>query len=134
MAKTLHKIYSDIDLTFARNPITGDISFSYDEMAIIRSVRNLIQTNFYERLMQPDVGSNVEFYLFELNTMISASSLETEVSNVINNYEPRARLLSVHAILNDDQNSFYLEIKFEQNIPTNPYFRDSANEYDLPFA
>lgn len=120
MAKTLKKIYSDIDLTFSRNPITGDISFSYDELAIIRSVRNLILTNFYERLMQPDVGSNVDHYLFELNTMISTSSLETEVSNVIKNYEPRARLLSVHAVLNDDQNSFNMEIKFFVGNNTTP--------------
>lgn len=110
--RTLDKIYADLDLTFTRNPITGDIPFKYDEQAVIRSVRNLLQTNFYERPFQPDVGSNIDAHLFELTTTLSAGSIETEVRNVINNYEPRARIISVHVVVQEDLNRFYIELEF----------------------
>ena len=112
MATTLQKIYSDLDLTFAMNPITKDVSLSYDDTAVIRSVRNLLLTNFYERLFQPDLGSNVNGYLFEPTTVITASALETEIKNTIINYEPRVNLIDVNVLSLDDQNAFFVELKF----------------------
>jgi len=112
MAQTLQKIYSDLDLTFARNPVTGDVSFSYDDQAVVRSVRNLLLTNFYERPMQPDLGSNMSAYLFEPTTAITASALESEIRDVINNYEPRAQVKEINVIAIEDKNSFYIELTF----------------------
>jgi len=117
---TLQKIYSDLDLTFTRNPVTGDVSISYDEQAVIRSMRNLLLTNFYERLFQPGLGSNVEGYLFEPSTAITASSLETEIRNVIKNYEPRVNLISVKVLSIEDQNAFYVELQFFVGNSTEP--------------
>ena len=112
MAQTLQKIYSDLDLTFTRNPVTGDVSFSYDDQAVIRSVRNLLLTNFYERPMQPDLGSNMTAYLFEPMTAITASALESEIRDVINNYEPRAQVKDINVIAIEDKNAFYIELSF----------------------
>ena len=39
-------IYSDLDLTFRRQPVKGDVSFSYDEQAVIRSIKNLFPIGF----------------------------------------------------------------------------------------
>ena len=89
---TLQKIYSDLDLTFTASPATGDVSISYDEQSVIRSVRNLLMTNYYERPFQPTLGSNLNALLFEPISAITASSIETEITNVINNYEPRATI------------------------------------------
>ena len=112
MAQTLRKIYSDLDLTFTRNPVTGDVSLSYDDQAVIRSVRNLLLTNFYERPMQPDLGSNMSSYLFEPMTAITASALESEIRNAIKNYEPRAQVKEINVIAIEDKNAFYIELTF----------------------
>jgi len=120
MAQTLKKIYSDLDLTFARNPVTGDISFSFDDQAVIRSVRNLLLTNFYERPMQPDLGSNMSAYLFEPATAITASALESEIRDVINNYEPRAQINNIKVIAIEDKNAFYIELSFFISNNTEP--------------
>lgn len=109
---TLKKIYSDLDLTFTRNPVTGDVSIGYDEQAVIRSVRNLLLTNFYERPFQPLLGSNVEAHLFEPATALTASSIETEIKNVISNFEPRADLVNINVIALEDINTFYIELTF----------------------
>ena len=107
---TLNHIYSDIDLTFTRNPSTGDISIGYDSQAVIRSIRNLLLTNYNERPMQPLLGSNLDAHLFQLTTAITASSIETEIKNVINNFEPRATIHNLQVIAMEDINSFYIEL------------------------
>jgi hypothetical protein len=38
----LQKIYSDLDLTFKKLPVTNDVAISDDEQAVVRSVRNLL--------------------------------------------------------------------------------------------
>ena len=43
--------FRDIDLDFDRNIVTNDVNVVEDVVAIKRSVRNLIQTNYYERLL-----------------------------------------------------------------------------------
>ena len=89
MATALKKIYSDLDLSFNRNPVTGDIAISYDEQAILRSVRNLLLTNFYERPFQPDLGSNLTGLLFENTSAAMESIITREIKDCITNYEPR---------------------------------------------
>lgn len=106
------KLYSDLDLKFTPNPVTGDVSFSYDETAVIRAIRNLVLTNFYERPFQPDLGSNINAFLFEQMTIITASALEQEILNLINNYEPRAKETVVKVIAMEDQNAFIVNLEF----------------------
>jgi phage baseplate assembly protein W len=106
------KLYSDIDFTFYKKPGIGDVALSYDEQAVIRSVRNLLSTRHYERLFNPDIGSNVDSLLFEMVSPITASILETEVANVLKNYEPRAIVKSVLVEANPDNNSYNVTITF----------------------
>ncbi len=89
MATALKKIYSDLDLSFNRNPVTGDIAISYDEQAVLRSVRNLLLTNRFERPFQPNLGSNLTGLLFENTTPDMESIIATEIRDCITNYEPR---------------------------------------------
>jgi len=117
---TLKKIYSDIDLTFTPSPSTGDVSMSYDEQSVIRSVRNLLMTNFYERPFQPTLGSNLNALLFEPISAITSSSLETEITNVINNYEPRATIDNVKVVAIPDANAFHINLSFYIGNNTTP--------------
>lgn len=109
---TLNKLYSDLDFTFTRKPVTGDISLSYDATAVTRSIRNLLQTRHYDRLFNPDLGSNLDSILFENMGPSSASILEKEILNVIANYEPRAKLTTVNVKASPDQNGYYVTLTY----------------------
>ena len=119
MAK-INKIYADIDLTFNRVPVSGDIALRYDDQAVIASVRNLLLTNFYERPFQPDLGSNINAILFEPTTSLTAGILETEIRNVINNYEPRVQIDGLTVNPNADGNTFLIDLSFYIGNNTTP--------------
>lgn len=118
---TLNKIYSDIDFTFTKKPVTGDVALSYDTQAVIRSVRNLLSTRYYERPFNPNLGSNVDALLFEMVSPLTATSLETEIRNTIENYEPRARINDVAVVAQPENNSYNVTLSFyieNATIPT----------------
>ena len=108
----LKKIYSDIDFTFTKKPVVGDIALSFDEMAVVRSVRNLLLTKHYEKPFNPDIGSNIDAILFEPITPITATTLEKEVESVITNYEKRAKLKEIVVAPYPDRNAYDVTISF----------------------
>lgn len=108
----LQKIYSDLDLTFRKLPVTNDVALSYDEQAVIRSIRNLLLTGFYERPFQPQLGSNLNKLLFEPADQLTANLIESEVKNVISNFEPRVTINTITATVSPDENSFNLSMTF----------------------
>jgi phage baseplate assembly protein W len=109
---TLKKIYSDIDLTFNRVPVTGDIAISYDNQAVIRSVSNLLLTNHFERPFQPGIGSNLEKLLFENVSPMMEGSISREIEDCINNYEPRVKLNEIKVTASDGQNGYNVSLSF----------------------
>ena len=106
------QVFKDINLSLARHPITGDIASLSNIEAVKRSVRNLINTNFYERPFHPEIGSNVRSILFEPVSPIVASVLERHVRDVVENFEPRAELIDVLVSDNADANEYRVQIKF----------------------
>ena len=111
MAK-LSKIYSDIDFTFTKKPVTGDVALSYDDQAVIRSIRNLLLTNHFERPFNPELGSNLNALLFELVSPLTATALEREISTMISNYEPRANLKEIIVTPLPDNNAYNVYLSF----------------------
>ena len=103
-------IYSDLDLTFRKLPSTGDVSLKYDEQSVIRSIRNLLSTNLYERLFQPKVGSTLNKLLFEPVSPLTASLIEDEIARMINNYEPRATISQLFFQASPDSNQFNVSL------------------------
>jgi phage baseplate assembly protein W len=103
-------IYSDLDLTFRKSPSTGDVSMKYDEQAVIKSIRNLLSTNLYERLFQPNVGSSLNKLLFEPVSPLTASLIEDEIARMINNYEPRATISQLFVQASPDSNQFNVSL------------------------
>ena len=112
MVQTLKKRYSDIDFSFRRTPGKNDIALSYDEMAVIRSVRYLLLTKKYERPFQSGIGSRLEQLLFEPVSFTTASSLKTEIEATLQNYEPRVTLAQVTVDENPDNNSYSVGLLF----------------------
>jgi len=109
---TLPKIYSDIDFTFTKKPVTGDVALSYDEQAVVRSVRNLLSTNHFERLFNPDLGSNLNALLFEMVSPLTGNALKNEITTMITNYEPRAKLKEIIVSPQPDQNLYSVTLSF----------------------
>jgi len=112
MADTLKKIYSDIDFTFTRRPGMGDVAISYDAQAVVRSIRNLLLTRHYEKLFNPSIGSNLDALLFENSSALTASDIETEIKNVIGNFEKRANVLNVKVKALPDSHAYEVSISF----------------------
>tara|TARA_A200000159_G_scaffold119955_1_gene113982 strand:+ start:672 stop:1115 length:444 start_codon:yes stop_codon:yes gene_type:complete len=106
------QIFKDINLSFAKHPTTGDIAFLTDVEAVKRSIRNLVNTNFYEKPFHPEIGSNVRSILFEPVSPLVADVLERNVRDVINNFEPRAELIEVLSDAQIDNNRYDVTIKF----------------------
>ena len=92
--------FKDIDLNFTRHPVSNDIGTLEDAIAIKRSVRNLIQTNYYERPFHPELGCGVRQLLFENYTPMTSIFLKRKIEEVLQNYEPRISLTSI--VINDD--------------------------------
>jgi phage baseplate assembly protein W len=120
MAQTLNKLYSDIDFTFTRVPVTGDVAVSYDFQAVTRSVRNLLQTNNYDRPFNPDLGSQLNALLFEPMNPLTENSIENEIAQMIAAYEPRVILQKVNVEANDAQNAYNVTISFFLQNATTP--------------
>mgnify|MGYP003136567029 CR=1 FL=1 len=103
-------VYKDFDLSFTFNPLTGDIGSKTDVNAINQSVRNLINTNFYERPFKPEMGSNIRAILFEQADVITTLDLKQSITEVITNYEPRVTLKDVIIQDEPDKNAYNISI------------------------
>ena len=104
--------YTDLDLFFGKKSSNSDVQEITDVKAVKRSIRNLVLLNHYEKPFHPEIASGVRDMLFELMTPVTATILARKIEDVINNYEPRARLISVTALPNLDQNSYEVSIEF----------------------
>ena len=111
--------YKDLDLFFGKTQGSTDISKITDVEAVKRSVRNLVLTNFYEKPFHPEIGSGVRDILFENMTPVTSVVLAKKIEDVIENFEPRARLIGVRALPNLDRNEYEVTIEFfVVNTPT----------------
>ena len=87
--------FKDISMSFKINPINSDLIATKNETAIARSVRNLVFTRPGEKFFNPNLGSKVYESLFDNMDEVSASVVEDDIKDTIDNYEPRVRLISV---------------------------------------
>ena len=111
--------YSDLDLFFAAKGVSKDISKVTDIQAVKRSIHNLVLLNHYEKPFHPEIGSGVRAMLFEPMTPITANILARKIEDVIENFEPRAKLVSVRVLPNLDRNEYEVTIEFYViNTPT----------------
>ena len=74
--------FRDIDLDFGRNAVTNDVNIVEDVVAVKRALKNLIQTNFYERPFQPELGCGIRELLFENFTPMTKVFLERKIEEV----------------------------------------------------
>tara|TARA_Y100000361_G_C11056692_1_gene288270 strand:- start:103 stop:528 length:426 start_codon:yes stop_codon:yes gene_type:complete len=106
------RTFKDLDLDFTRNIVTNDVVKIEDVNAVKRSVKNLIQTNHYERPFHPELGCGVRELLFENFTPLTGIFIRRKVEEVITNYEPRARLSQVSVNEQPDRNAIAVTVYF----------------------
>lgn len=116
--------YKDLDLDFIKHPTTSDVVIKEGDEAIKRSIRNLIFTNYYDRPFRSFIGSDVRNTLFENFSMFSEDKLRDAISDTINNFEPRVKLVNVEVSSDIDRNGYnvrldYIILNRQQPIITN---------------
>ena len=116
--------FKDISLSFNTHPVTKDIPILKNERAIIRSVRNLVETIPTERFFNSDMGSNVRSSLFNFVDFGTAEVIKAEIESVVDNYEPRVENLEVYVNPMPDDNAFEVNVEFDiigQQFPTQEF-------------
>ena len=108
------KLYSDIDLTLATKSSgqVGDIYKKTDAAAVKQSIKTLVLTNRFEKPYRPSFGGNLGGMLFELINEETGEEIIERVTESIERYEPRAKVLNIDVYANPDQNSISVRLEF----------------------
>ena len=112
------KQYRDLDLFFSKKS-NKDVNKVTDIEAVKRSVRNLVLLNSYEKPFHPEIAGDVRALLFENMTPLTSAVIARKVQDVIENFEPRARLTGVNVTPDFDRNLYEVSVYFYVvNAPT----------------
>ena len=109
----ISRTFKDISLSFAPHPVTKDLPILKNENAIVRSVRNLVETIPTERFFNSSLGSDVQDSLFGFVDYGTASLIEDQIITVVTNYEPRVENVEAEVEPQVDNNSFGVIVRFD---------------------
>lgn len=104
--------YTDIDLSFNAHPVTKDILRKKDENSIAQSIKTLLLTSHYERLYNPDLGSNLKRFLFEPIDNVTTTLIQDSIFETLKNYETRIQIEEIVAAPNFDLDRYDVSITF----------------------
>ena len=104
--------FKDISLSFSPHPVTKDLPVLLNERAIIRSVRNLVETIPTERFFDSDLGTDVRASLFENFNATTVTIIEDQVRSTIRRYEPRVDDIGVEVDGLPDRNALDVKVIF----------------------
>jgi phage baseplate assembly protein W len=107
------EVYSDFNVNFNIHPVKQDLTRLVNEDAVLRSIKNIVQTDHYERPFRPLFGANIKKYLFEQLTPITLQLIKSQIVSALANYEPRANIIDVVvSSSSSDNNSVEITITF----------------------
>jgi len=112
--------YADFTTSFTRHPVTNALSRVINEDAVSQAIKNLVLTNYGERVYEPDVGSDVIRSLFEQNDYVTSHDVELRLRLAISQGEPRAVLHAIAVEPAPDNNSFEVTIVYSTINTTEP--------------
>ena len=107
------RAFKDISLSFSPHPVTKDLPVLTNERAIIRSVRNLVETIPSERFFNSLIGTSIRDSLFDNFDRSTVMIIEDEVRQVLANFEPRVTNVGVKVSANPDDNFISVTVFFE---------------------
>ena len=120
----ISRSFKDISLSFDPHPVTKDLPILKNQNAIIRSIRNLVETIPNERFFNPNLGSNVRSSLFDFVDFATASVIREQITNTISNYEPRVDNIDIEVNPSPDTNEFEVTVIFNiigQEVPAQQF-------------
>lgn len=120
----ISRSFKDISLSFDPHPVTKDLPILKNENAIIRSIRNLVETIPNERFFNSSLGSEIRSSLFDFVDFATASVVREQIINTISNYEPRVSDVDVEVYPKPDTNEFEATVIFDiigQEVPTQQF-------------
>ena len=112
-SKRVSRAFKDISFSFDPHPVTKDLPVLINERAIIRSVRNLVETVPTERFFNSDLGSDIRRSLFEFVDVASSRVIEEQIRETVLFYEDRIENLRVQVDPQPDNNSFDVNVYFD---------------------
>lgn len=104
--ENISRYFKDVSLSFKSHPITNDILTLTNVTSINRSLRNLVLTLNGERPFNSLLGTQLSASLFEILDTRITSSIESEIKNVISNFEPRIEINTINVTPNFDQDLY----------------------------
>ena len=107
------RAFKDISLSFTPHPVTKDLPVLSNERAIIRSVRNLVETIPSERFFNSLLGTGVRDSLFEMFSIETVTIIEDQVRNTVLNFEPRVENVGVQVDASPDENEIEVVVFFD---------------------
>ena len=122
--KRVSRAIKDISLSFTPHPVTKDLTILKNENAIMKSVRNLVQTIPTERFFNSAIGSEVRDSLFDFVDFGTASVIQNQIQITLENFEPRIDNVSVEVTPKPDVHEFEVTVFFTvvgQDIPTQEF-------------
>ena len=118
------RAFKDISLSFSPHPVTKDLPVLINERAVVRSVRNLVETIPTERFFNSDIGTDIRGSLFETFSRETLVTIEDQIRDTIGNFEPRVANLEIEASSRPDDNTFNVKVIFDiagLNVPTQSF-------------
>jgi len=118
------RAFKDISLSFSPHPVTKDLPVLLNERAIVRSVRNLVETIPTERFFNPNLGTDIRDSLFENFSRHTVHIIEDQVRNTVRNFEPRVGDIGVEVTAKPDDNAYEVKVLFDivgLDVPTQTF-------------
>ena len=118
------RAFKDISLSFSPHPVTKDLPVLTNERAVVRSVRNLVETIPTERFFNSDIGTDIRGSLFDTFSRETLVTIEDQIRDTIGNFEPRVSNLEIEASSRPDDNTFNIKVIFDiagLNVPTQSF-------------
>jgi len=106
------ELYSDFLTNLNTHPVSRETLRFVNETAVTRSIRNLLNTERGERLYQPDVGSSIRKLLFEPIDDTTSEILISAIKDTLNQFEPRAKVLSIDVVPEEDRNRYVVTVVY----------------------
>ncbi len=109
----ISRSFKDISLSFEPHPVTKDLPVLKNERAIIRSVRNIVETIPTEKFFNSTFGSDVYRSLFDFVDFGTASIIQEQIKTALNNFERRINNVKVEVEPRPDDNDFEVTVIFD---------------------
>ena len=107
------RAFKDISLSFSPHPVTKDLPVLINERAIVRSVRNLVETIPTERFFNPLLGTDIRGSLFENFSRNTAIIIDDQIRETVNNFEPRVDNVRTEIQSSPDINTLDIKVFFD---------------------